>query len=471
MISVINLPFLFLFVPLIFSGIQAMQNLKVVNKALNLILIIFILVLAFFLFPTIINTGGLEKKINHKTFLLLGEYKIELMNLLIIIIVFSIKLFNSFFKTDEKYNTKKERYIYSIYFINYFSILGILTSNDIMNLFIYIEIFSFTSYSMLTDFTEKNVLNFGWSEYNNGLIGSLFFLLFTLILYFVFDTTNLTDIDSILLLTDKEKMTSYNLSFVILFVAIYFKFFGFINSFESFQDSKHLSSISYLNTFFINFALGFYLIQKFLPLFDLNNGYIYIFHIFGSILIIYGSVIIYKKNNILLYMQGFALIATGYIIILFTMQNNKYAGISLYSFFYNYLLIDYLYYIIIAMFVDCYKHNNIIYMNFFSKYRYIVYAIIFSKIGFPIAFGFNANWNFLLAVFEKNAFYLAIPFAVEKTVCIILLYKFNNVFTAVQDEKIETLKKDVYKEMRNLKFVYLYTFMVLIFTLAIYYVS
>ena len=47
---------------------------------------------------------------------------------------------------------------------------------------------------------------------------------------------------------------------------------------------------------------------------------------------------------------------------------------------------------------------------------------------FPIAFGFNSYWNFVLSVVESKTYYLFVPFIVEKVVMIFLFARYYFVF-------------------------------------------
>ena len=103
------------------------------------------------------------------------------------------------------------------------------------------------------------------------------------------------------------------------------------------------------------------------------------------------------------------------------MKHNEYSFVAMFSFLINHILIDFLFYVIVALLIYVFKRSDTPILYSFYRYRYIVYIILLSKLGFPIAFGFNSTWNYILAVIISKNYLLFIPFFVEK-ICLILLF-------------------------------------------------
>ena len=171
-------------------------------------------------------------------------------------------------------------------------------------------------------------------------------------------------------------------------------------------------------------------INVILNLFHLN----YIFYAIGSILIIYNSYIVFKRQNLLPIIYSFSLIGFGYILILFGL-NNAYGFVSIISFLINHMLFNFMFYIVVALCINLFEKSDTPLLYAFYKYRFIIYAIVLSKLLFPIAFGFNSYWSFMLSSIENKQYYLFIPIIFEKVMMSFLFVRYYFVFN--QDYKKE----------------------------------
>ena len=133
------------------------------------------------------------------------------------------------------------------------------------------------------------------------------------------------------------------------------------------------------------------------------------------------------RKNMLPTVYSFSLIVLGYVVILMGI-NNSFSFVSVISFLINHVLINFLFYLIVALCIFLFGKSDTPIIYSFSKYKYIVYAVVLSKMAFPIAFGFNSYWNFVLSVVESKTYYLFVPFIVEKVVMIFLFARYYFVF-------------------------------------------
>ena len=165
--NLINLPYCFLFIPLIFSGISILQNYKSTNTIIGISVVSFILGLGLFLVPEVLPNTIIQNEINDNILFLMGEYRIDLSNLSFIILIFFTKLILFMFFDDTIINTKKLNFFYAIYLINYFAICGILTSNNIFNIYIYTELYSFSLYNLMSDYKDSSYTKVAYKYYNS----------------------------------------------------------------------------------------------------------------------------------------------------------------------------------------------------------------------------------------------------------------------------------------------------------------
>ena len=422
--DIINLPYCFLFIPLFFSGLNILQNHKSTNMIIGISVVSFILGLSLFLLPEVLPNYVIKNEVDNNILFLMGEYRLNLSNLSFIILIFFTKLILFMFFDDNLINTKKLNFFYAIYLINYFAICGILTSNNIFNIYIYTELYSFSLYNLMSDYKQLNSTKIAYKYYNSGVLGSIFFMFFTFIVFFTFGTPNIDYIANNLDIIRDNYV--YNLSLIIFIIALFFKFFSFNFYFNSISKASQVANLLFINILFSDIIIGIYLFYKFLfSLFDIYiifERYYFdvILFLFGSCLIIYNSYKLFYRKNLLPTIYSFSLIMIGYILILIGM-NNEYSFVAIFSLLINHVLVDFLFYVIVALLIYIFKRSDTPILYSFYKYRYIMYIILLSKLCFPIAFGFNSSWNYILSVIVNKNYFLFIPFFVEK-ICLILLF-------------------------------------------------
>ena len=421
--NIINLPYCFLFIPLIFSGLNILQNYKTTNTVITIGVVSSILLLGFYLIPEVLPNVVLQNKVNDNILFIMGEYKVDLKNLIFLILIFFTKLISFMFFDDKTISEKKLNF--------FFAICGILLTNNIFNMFIYIEFYSFSLYNLMSDYRQMNYTRVAYKYYNNGVVGSILFMFFVFMVYFTFGTP---DIDYIVSHLDTVKNNYiYNLSIFVFIGALIFKFFSFNFYFSGVLKSSDITNLLFINILFSDIVIGIYILWKFLysvfnldvifGIFHLN----YLFYIVGSILVIYSSCRIMLRKNMLPTVYSFSLIVLGYVVILMGI-NNSFSFVSVISFLINHVLINFLFYLIVALCIFLFGKSDTPIIYSFSKYKYIVYAVVLSKMAFPIAFGFNSYWNFVLSVVESKTYYLFVPFIVEKVVMIFLFARYYFVF-------------------------------------------
>ena len=440
--ELINLPYCFLFIPLIFSSFSILQNYKITNIIMTILTVAFILLLSFYIVPDLLPNYVLENKLNNNPIFICGEYRIDLKNIVFVIFIFFIKLVSfSFFDSNLIYS-KHLNFFFAVYLINYFAICGILLSNNIFNILIYIELYSFCLYSLISNYKNINYAKIMYQYFNNGVLGSLFLIFFTLIVYFNFGSSDISYIRNNLSLV-KGNLT-YNLSAFILVIALFFKFFSFNVYYSTISKSSNVTSNLFINTFFCDIIIGVYILWKFLyNLFDINIlfnliHFNYFLFIIGSLIIFYACYELYYRRNLLSNLYDFSLITLGYIFILLGL-NNVNSFVSIMLLIMNHLTIDFFFYIMIMICLHLFQKSDTPIIYVFYKYKFLVFAIILSKLMFPIGFGFSSSWNYILAVLNGNKYYLILPLVAEKIVMTLIFTRYYLIFSKEPKENYKYL--------------------------------
>jgi multicomponent Na+:H+ antiporter subunit D len=436
--NLFNLPYLFLLVPLIFSAFSILQNYEVTDIIFAISVITFIILLSFFLIPSTLNHGILQSRLNRDISFIMGEYKIDFIKLIFLICIFFTKLISFMFFDKSDFNTEKNKFSFSSYLINYFAICGIFISNNIFNIFIYLNIYSFTLYNIISDYKNKEYKKIAYKYYINGSFGLMLFLFFIFIVFLKFGSPDIDFIKNNIGIIRNDYV--YNSLIILLLFIICLRFFSFNSYLPTALKMTETSNTLFINIFFSDVIIGIYILWTFLhSLFDFHIIFYvfylkYFFYILGSVIIIYNSYQIYVRKNLFANLYNFLLISLGYISILISLNNN-YGFVSMILFIINYTLINFLLYVICALFFYLYRKTDLAILKTFCNYDIIIYSIFFSKLCFPIAFGFSANWTFLLSVIEKESYFLLIPFIIEKSAIIVLLARCYLIFCEKKESK------------------------------------
>jgi multicomponent Na+:H+ antiporter subunit D len=418
-------------VPLIISSFGILQNYKGTNVILTILVVSFIVLLSFYLIPSTLPNIVLQNKVNNEPVFMMGEYKIDLVRLIFLICIFFIKLVSFMFFDTNDFHIEKMNFFFALYLINYFSICGIVISNNLFNIFIYLNIYSLTLYNIIADYKKEIYKKIAYKYYVNGVFASILFMFFVFIVFFRFGSPNIDFIMNNLKLVKNDYI--YNISVILLFATLFFKFFSFDFYFSSTSKSSDITGMLFISILFSDVTIGFYLLWNFLySLFDLNvvfNVFHFreLFYLIGSGLLVVSSYQLFTRKNLLANVYSFSTITIGYMIILLAL-NNDYAFVSMISLLINRTLTDFLFYIIVALCLHLFNKADTAILYSFYKYRCIIYTIVLSKLFFPIGLGFNSVWNFLMASIEANSYFLFIPFVIEKSAIIFILLKYYFVF-------------------------------------------
>jgi len=459
-----NFPYLLFFIPLIGSFINQLFS----SKKFHLLSTIFVLasvsLIALMIIPMILINGDLVLKITDKPLFLLGEYKIGFINIFFVTIIFITKLAELF-----RYNRNllglhglaNKRFFYSVYLINCFAIVGILLSNNIFNLFIFLEIYSFTFYSIISNYKDYKLSVIAFKYFLTGVFGSVLILLSILGLYLTLKTA---DIHQIFALIQNLSVNNY-LLLIILFLmflaGIFNKFFTFWIYFSKVEKANTTSNHLFISLIFTHIFLGVYLLLKLIYFIFGSKLYTnfyfeYIFILFGIGLISYYSYQLLKRKNLFYIALKLALIDLGYIFLNLGLNNISSLS-SVFLILINHFLVNSLIFFIASFLIYNYKSADISFLKVFQKYRYAIMAIFVMKLFFPFTVNFMSDKNFILATLESKQYYLLLPLAFNKIVLMNLIGKMHSSFAiGMLREKMVYNKNSVINRNYTISFFILF---------------
>ncbi len=386
---------------------------------------------------------------NSKFNVLSTEFRINAKNLFffISILVCNFIGFINYINTillNKNLNNNNIKYFFAIYLIHLFSIVGIIFTCNILNLFIFLEIYSLSIYVTISIYKKNNLNIISYKFFTNNIFGSILSALAIFYIKIYFGTSNIIDI--------KQQMISLNIQehYEVLLMSILFLFSIIIKFFLTNTSKYHNTDkvgVNFLSisNIFVNVAIGLYLIYEVIffilgtkTLFSLNFIKYIIFAI-STLIIVYNSVnfLIKKENSLFNIFIRFNLINFGYILffILFYEKNNQLCINLLMLYLFEFVTINLIAYLISDIMNILYENNNINYINNNKLLRYTFLFLLLYKIFLPFGTSLYTNLNLISNIIKNKTFIYLLPYIVNK-----------GCFTAFF---VKTVNNNIIKEVEN----------------------
>lgn len=125
------------------------------------------------------------------------EYRLDWLNLLLILLisgVASLLMPFAYHLVKQEIDQHKQALFYTIYLLCYAGLLGISITNDAFNIYVFLEISSLATYSLIAMGKERKALTAAFEYLILGSIGATFYLIGIGLLYMATGTLNITDL-------------------------------------------------------------------------------------------------------------------------------------------------------------------------------------------------------------------------------------------------------------------------------------
>ena len=332
------------------------------------------------------------------------EYYIDLLALFSLLLIIAIKIIVSVFyrkDTDKIVNQSSAQLFYVVNLLNLFAIIGIITTNNIFNLYIFIEIYSFTFYAITSLAAELPIARLSLQYFCQSVLGGILLLIAFLAIYIITGQSKINLLsENINYLFASDNFIA-KLLFWLILSGIVLKFFP--HQFYNSKISGKISSKNFITNFIDNSAifvksnLGLYLLQR--TIFTMfGSNLIFSEFKFYIILTILGLILIFYANSKLLkllntFTKNLKSIANNIIlsnlglVIITIAINSKIATIGGNFYIINYSLIG-----LLLFFVSANKDSNM--ANLIFKITILLIAYL------PLTLGFWGNFYLTLALMD-----------------------------------------------------------------------
>ncbi|MDA0902040.1 MAG: proton-conducting transporter membrane subunit [Proteobacteria bacterium] len=472
--------YLVIFTPLISAIIAFLLNFSKSNFLIFIASTVTVFFLSLKLFFDVLIHSNIIADLGILPISITTEYNIDLLSIVFLLIIAAIKIiFAFFYKNDieDKFNKEGRRLFYTLNSLNLFALVGIFTTNNILNLYIFIEIYSFTFYAMSSMSKELAIAKLALRYFCQGVAGSFLILLCIFSLYVITKSVVIDDIAGYITYIAQSNFLISALIFTFLFIGIFLKFFPIWFHFRKVKSNDFIANFLSVSVLFIKINIGIYLLLR-LVFFLFGTDFAFSVMRFDILLILLGVALVFYSNiklledeNLKVISAYLCLINLAFILIAIALAKRD-AIVSAFLYIINLSFVNLLIFCFASYLLRNFRNCEIRYLHIIRKYNVLVgvplKVIIFFIAGFPLTTFFLANWYLLYQIMDFGAqLFIIIPIITTMFVTMKLAIKMINYFYFYSQGEDAILKSA--HDLKTNNFIYLTSFW-FILTIAIFFV-
>lgn len=358
------------------------------------------------------------------------ELRIDMLNSLILTLVNFIALISvlySFHINEKEISKNKITGFYSLFLLCLSGLLGILVTNDIFNLYVFLEISSLSSYVLVSMGRDKKALVAAFEYLISGTVGATFYLFGIGLLYSITGTLNMSDMaERIVPLYDNNII---RLGTLFIFVGLSIKMALFPLSkwlINAYSEAPSFISIFFSGT--VTKVMMYVFIRIFYTVFQqnfflpLSNVMI----ILALCAVVFGSISAIIEKDIKRLFAHSSISQIGYIILMLGL-NSKAGLFSAVLHIVNHSMIK----TSLFMTAGCISYKfgmtkieNLSGLKKSMPYTTLAFTLLsLALIGVPLTNGFVSKWYMMQAILESHAWISLIVFAAGSFLALIYMWR------------------------------------------------
>ncbi|OEY87125.1 cation:proton antiporter [Wolbachia pipientis] len=343
------------------------------------------------------------------------ELRIDLLNSLIITLVNFIALMSvlyGFHVNEKEISQNKITGFYSLFLLCLSGLLGILVTNDIFNLYVFLEITSLSAYVLVSMGKDKEALVAAFEYLISGTIGATFYLFGIGLLYSMTGTLNMQDLADRI---QPNQIVHLGLAFIFVGLAVKMALFPLSN----WMVNAYSHAPTFVSVFFSG-TVTKVMIYVFIRIFSIYNPSTFnnVAMILALAAILYGSVYAIIINDIKRLLAYSSISQIGYIVLALSL-NAKVAAIL---HMLNHSIIK----SSLFMAVGCITYQSHTIENLRKSMPHVALAftiLSLALIGIPLTGSFVSKWYIIQAAIESNAWIALMVCAVGSFITLIYVLK------------------------------------------------
>jgi len=315
---------------------------------------------------------------------------------------------------------------YTAFLLNLTGLLGIITTGDAFNLFVFIEIASLSSYAMIAIGRDRRSLYAAFKYLIFGTVGASFILISVGLLYVVTGTLNIADLSQ--QLSDAENTSTITTAFVFFIIGISLK--AAIFPLHLWLPDAYTYSPSIVSTFLAGTTtkVFIYVLIRFIyslygyefSFFAESFHYLLILTASGAIL--YGSYLAIQQDSLKRILAYSSIAQIGYMVLGVALITELGLTASLIHIF-NHAFIKVGLFLAVTAIIYSYNTDSLEKLRGIAKTSPFVFVLFIisglSLIGVPLTSGFISKWYLIKASLEAN-YWISVSIIVISSVMAII---------------------------------------------------
>jgi len=464
--------YLLIFLPLVASLFCQIFSKKSFGFAIAVTTCILLLLLEVKIFWDVLVYEKISNDFELSILSLALEFRLDILGVIFLLLFTFIKSVILFFyrcDIEESLDSSESNIFYSVFLLHLFSMVGIFTTNNLLNLFFFFEIYAFSFFATLsiTKNIEFSKISFRYFCLNS--ISSLLILFCILAIYLTFNSVSFESVASDLALIPQKDIWFITAIFLIMAFAIVIKFFPFWLYFEKLKNTSLIASFLSIESLFIKTGIGIFVTLKFIYFFfgnklvfsSFNAAPILIF--LSMCLVFYSSIKLYNQKHLKMISAYLCLNNLGFILACIALQTVESLQ-ALFFYLLNFTLVSLPIFIFATFLKRHFATSSSIKIWLVRKDNFALVLplklLIFSIAAFPLTNLFFANWYLTYASLNLGLeVFLLFGIIISNFVYISQAVKITETFFAKENQQRLSNTKDVVVQNYNL---YLISFWLLI---------
>ena len=320
------------------------------------------------------------------------EFKIDLLSSIFLVLISAITFITmpfAFFSVEQEIPKNKINSFYSCVLLCLVGLLGMLISHDVFNIYVFLELSSLTSYSLIAMGRNSRAPNAAFEYLIIGTIGATFYLFGIGLIYMMTGTLNISNLNSkLLLLQDNQVIT---LGIIFIFIGLGLK--AALFPFHKWLVNTYSTAPSYISTLFsaTTTKVAIYLMIRFtFSVFNNNIHITSVLQITSLFAIIAGSIFALRAKEIFSILPYSSISQIGYIIFGISLNSKLAITASILHLIFHSITKP------IFFMLTQFENNKLIMV--------MLSVASFSLIGIPITAGFISKWYLIISAAQSSSF-------------------------------------------------------------------
>ncbi|AHC38957.1 proton-conducting transporter transmembrane domain-containing protein [Ehrlichia muris] len=409
-----SLPVLQIVIPLLSAIVCALLKDARLVKVVSTVVVLVSFSIAVMLFFQVYPGGVIKYSVGGWVVPYGIELKVNIFNstmLLLVGFVAMMSILYGIYPNSKEINVSTIPSFYSIFLLCFSGFLGILVSNDVFNIYVFLEISSISSYILVAMGKDKTALVAAFDYLVIGTIGATFYLIGVGFLYAITGTLNVGDL--FLIIQGKSLATNKAIQVGLLFIAVGLFIKAALFPFHKWLIQAYSYAPTFISVFFsgVSTKVMIYLVMKVIydifkaQLVLLTLPFNIVFMVFAVLSVVFASVFAMLSNNM---KRIFAYSSVAHLgCIIFAVGLNTYYGlIAAVTYIINHSLVkSALFMVMGSISYNCGSLDLKDCVNVWKNMPKIALPFVIlciSLIGMPITSGFISKWYIFDAAIKAN---------------------------------------------------------------------